>query len=118
MAEASEDPRKRFARLEQEIARAKRCLAVLRHDGERHFIDDQPVHPEVAGVLEEIVRQSDELTELRAMSSGSSEVNRAFTTQEVDDQHRKLDVLEERIQRLTVLLDDDPHKHERHFIDG
>jgi hypothetical protein len=118
MAGTDEDPGARFARLEKEITRAKRSLAALRHDGERHFIDDQPVQPEVEGVLKDIVRHGDELTDLRAMSSGSVEVNRAFTAQEVDDQHRTLDVLEERIQRLTVLLEDDPHKHERHFIDG
>jgi hypothetical protein len=118
MAGANEDPGKRFARLEKEIARARRCLAGLRHEGERHFIDDQPVHDEVPGVLDDIVRCSDELAELRTMSSGSGAVNRAFTAEEVDDQHQQLDVLEARIQRLSVLLDDDPHKHERHFIDG
>jgi hypothetical protein len=118
MAARNEDPGARFARLDREIAQARRRLAVLRHEGERHFIDDQPVHPDVPGVLQEIVRHSDELTELRAMSAGSGEVNRAFTAEEVDTQHEKLDVLETRIQHLTVLLEDDPHKHERHFIDG
>jgi hypothetical protein len=118
MAGTSEDPGKRFARLEREIARARRQLAVLRHEGERHFIDDQPVHPEVPGVLQEIVREGDELTELRAMSTGSGAVNPAFSAEEVDDQHQRLDVLEARIQRLSTLLDDDPHKHERHFVDG
>jgi hypothetical protein len=118
MAGTSEEAAKRFARLEREITRARRQLAVLRHEGERHFIDDQPVHPEVPGVLQDIVREGGELTELRTMSSGSGAVNRAFTSEEVDDQHRRLDVLEERIQRLSTLLGDDPHKHERHFIDG
>ncbi len=118
MAAAQEDPSRRLARLEQEIARARRHLAALRHEGERHFIDDRPVHPEVGTVLVEIVRQGDELVELRAMATGSSDVNRAFTEAELDDQHRALDALEERIKRLEALLEDDPHKHERHFIDG
>ena len=118
MAGANEDPGTRFARLEREIARARRCLATLRHEGERHFIDDQPVNPEVAGVLHDIVRCDEELVELRSMASGSTAVNRSFSTEEVDTQHRQLDVLEERIQRLSTLLEDDPHKHERHFIDG
>ncbi len=118
MAGAQEDPGQRFARLDKEIARARRHLAALRHEGERHFIDDNPVRPEVPGVLQDIVCQSDELAELRAMSSGSGAVNRAFSAAEVDDQHRRLDALEEQIQRLGTLLEDDPHKHERHFIDG
>jgi len=117
MAEAKEDPGRRFARLEQEIGRAKRHLAALRHEGERHFIDDRPVRPEVGTVLVEIVRNGDELAELRAMASGSGDVNRAYTQAEVDEQHRALDALEERIKRLETLLEDDPHKHERHFID-
>jgi predicted AAA+ superfamily ATPase len=118
MAETTEEPSQRFARLEREIAQARRRLAGLRHEGERHFIDDQPVHPEVPGVLEDIVRRGDELDQLRQMSSGSHAVNRASTAAEADEQHRQLDVLEERIQRLSILLNDDPHKHERHFIDG
>jgi hypothetical protein len=118
MAGTSEDPRERFARLEEEIRRARRRFAALRHEGERHFIDDQPVDPEVASVLQQIVRDGDELAHLRAIGSGSVAVNRAYSAEEVDEHHQRLDVLEERIRRLTVLLEDDPHKHERHFIDG
>jgi len=118
MAGANEDPAARFARLEREIARARRCLSALRHEGERHFIDGEPVHPEVPGVLHDIVHCDEELVELRARASGSTAVNRSFTAEEADAQHRQLDVLEARIQRLSVLLDDDPHKHERHLIDG
>jgi hypothetical protein len=118
MAATGEDPGKRFARLEREITQARRKLAALRHEGERHFIDDQPVHPDVPGVLQDIVREGDELTELRAMSSGSGAVNRSFSAEEVDEQHRRLDGLEVRIQELSTLLEDDPHKHEQHFIDG
>ncbi|HVM66070.1 MAG TPA: hypothetical protein VMU14_14485 [Acidimicrobiales bacterium] len=118
MAATGDDPGERFARLEREIELARRKLAALRHEGERHFIDDEPVHPEVPGVLKDIVRESDELVELRSMGSGSDAVNRSFSAEETDAQHEKLDVLEARIQHLTVLLEDDPHKHERHFIDG
>jgi hypothetical protein len=118
MAAAGDDPGDRFARLEREIQQARRKLAALRHEGERHFIDDDPVHPDVPGVLQDIVRESDELVELRSMGSGSDAVNRSFSAEEADAQHEKLDVLEARIQHLTVLLEDDPHKHERHFIDG
>jgi hypothetical protein len=107
------DPGIRFARLEAEIARARRQLAALRHEGERHFIDDQPVHPEVPGVLHDIVNHSDELSRLR-----KSPVNKAFSSAELDDQHRHLNDLESRIQRLAELTGDDPHTHERHFIDG
>jgi hypothetical protein len=115
---SDEDPGARFARLDREITQAKRKLAGLRHDGERHFIDDQPVHPDVPGVLQDIVKEGDELTELRARSSGSEAVNLSFSALEIDEQHRRLDVLEARIQHLNTVLDDDPHKHQQHFIDG
>jgi hypothetical protein len=115
---AKEDPGTRFARLSAEIAKARRQLAALRHEGERHFIDDQPVHPDVPGVLEQIVSTGDELAALQAMSSGSSDVNPALNKGALDDQHQRLDQLEARIQTLSQLYGDDPHKHERHFIDG
>ena len=115
---AGADPGIRFARIEIEIVRARRQLAALRHEGERHFIDDQPVHPEVPGVLHDIVNRSDELSRLRATAPGTSAVNKAFSSAELDEQHRHLDDLEARISRLAELTGDDPHKHERHFIDG
>jgi hypothetical protein len=115
---AGGDPGVRFARIEIEIVRARRLLAALRHEGERHFIDDQPVHPEVPGVLHDIVDRSDELSRLRSTAPGTSAVNRAFSSAELDEQHRHLDDLEARISRLAELTGDDPHKHERHFVDG
>jgi hypothetical protein len=114
----AEDPRSRFARLNAEIAKARRQLAALRHEGERHYIDDQPVDPEVPAVLRDIVAQGEELAALQSMSTGTSEVNRAFTTAELDDQHQRLDDLESRISKLNQLAGDDPHRHEQHFIDG
>jgi len=118
MERAVEDPQARFARLEREIAEARRRYAALRHDGERHFIDEEQVSADVAGTLRDIMHQSDELLALRSMTTGSTAVNRSFTAEEVDAQHRQLDALEERIQHLATILGDDPHSHERHFIDG
>ena len=118
-AATAEDPQARFGRLEAQIAKARRQLASLRHDGERHFIDQEAVHPEVPGLLEEVVRRGGELEHLRAMASGSHAVNPAVgKPQTTDDDHRRLDDLEARITRLNELSGDDPHKHERHFIDG
>jgi len=114
----AEDPRSRFARLSAEIAKARRQLAALRHEGERHYIDDKPVDPDVPDALRDIVAQSDELAALQTMSSGTSDVNRAFTAAQLDDQHQRLDQLESRIQTLSQRAGDDPHKHEQHFIDG
>jgi len=115
-AGTTEDPRARFARLEAEIAKAHRHLASLRHEGERHFIDEEPVHPEVPGLLEEVVRRSRELEHLRGSGPGSHAVNPAASSP--DDEHRRLADLEARIARLNQLVGDDPHTHERHFIDG
>ena len=114
----SEDPGTRLARLEAQIGKARRQLANLRHEGERHFVDDEPVHPEVPAVLADIVNKGDELARLRTMRTSSDVVNPAFSKVEIDDQHRHLDELEARIQRLGELCGDDPHTHERHFIDG
>jgi hypothetical protein len=114
----SEDPRSRFARLSAEIDKARRQFAALRHEGERHYIDDQPVDAEVPAVLRDIVAQSDELAALQSMSTGTTDVNRAFTSAEIDDQHQRLDDLETRISTLNRLAGDDPHRHEQHFIDG
>jgi len=130
----AEDPRVRFGRLEAQITKARRQLASLRHEGERHFIDDEPVHPEVPGLLEEVVRRGGELEHLREIASGSHEVNPALNpagggaagtatggpagTVRADEEHRRLDDLEARINRLNALCGDDPHAHERHFIDG
>ena len=114
----SEDPRSRFARLSAEIDKARRQFAALRHEGERHYIDDQPVDAEVPAVLRDIVAQSDELAALQSMSTGTTDVNRAFTSAEIDDQHQRLDDLETRISTLNRLAGDDPHRHEPHVIDG
>jgi hypothetical protein len=114
----AEEPRARFARLSAEIDKARRQFAALRHEGERHYIDDQPVNPEVPGVLRDIIAQSEELSALEAMSTGGSEVNPAFSKGEIDDQHQRLDDLESRINTLNQLAGDDPHRHEQHFIDG
>jgi hypothetical protein len=115
---ARADPGVRFALIEIEIVRARRKLAALRHEGERHFIDDQPVHPEVPGVLHDIVDRGDELSRVRSTGPGTTAVNKAFSRAELDEQHRHLDDLEARIARLAELTGDDPHKHERHFVDG
>jgi hypothetical protein len=121
-AATAEDPQARFGRLEAQIAKARRQLASLRHDGERHFIDQEAVHPEVPGLLEEVVRRGGELEHLRAAASGSHAVNPALTpaagTPAADEEHRRLDDLEARITRLNQLCGDDPHSHERHFIDS
>jgi hypothetical protein len=115
---AGDDLGARFARLDAQIAKARRQLARLRHEGGRHFIDDQPVDPEIASVLAEIINKGDEFARLRAMRTGTTAVNEAFSKAELDVQHRQLDELESRIRRLEHLLGDDPHKHDRHFIDG
>jgi hypothetical protein len=115
---SGDDPGTRLSRLEAQIAKARRQLASLRHDGERHFIDDGPVHPEVPSVLADIVNRGDELARLRSGGTGPAPVNPAFSTVELDDQHRRLDELQARIDRLAQLCGDDPHSHERHFIDG
>jgi hypothetical protein len=81
----SEDPRSRFARLSAEIDKARRQFAALRHEGERHYIDDQPVDAEVPAVLRDIVAQSDELAALQSMSTGTTDVNRALPRD--SDQH-------------------------------
>ena len=114
----AEDPRARFARLSAEIDKARRQLAALRHEGERHYIDDQPVDPQASALLRDIVAQGQELTALQSMSSGTTDVNRAFSTAELDDQHERLDALEARINALNQMAGDDPHRHEQHFIDG
>jgi hypothetical protein len=114
----AEDPRARFARLSAEIDKARRQLATLRHEGERHYIDDQPVDPETSALLRDVVAQGQELAALQSMSTGATDVNRAFTKAEVDDQHERLDALESRINTLNQRAGDDPHRHEQHFIDG
>ena len=38
-AGSAEGPAARFARIEAQIAKCRRQLASLRHEGERHFID-------------------------------------------------------------------------------
>jgi hypothetical protein len=115
-APSSEESAARMERLRGEISEARRRLATLRHEGERHFIDDQPVSPELTAALEGVVRKGDELAALRAMRTGEDTAVNLPLDQHIPDEH--LADLEGRIQRLRQVAGDDPHTHERHFIDG
>ena|SRR5579872_1420771 len=107
----------RLARIDAEIQACRRRLSKLRHEGERHFIDDQPVSPEVTAAIKDIVNRGDELARLRAMRSGTADANRAFSAP-TDEEHQHLEDLEAGITRLRKLFETDPHRTERHFIDG
>jgi hypothetical protein len=113
--DSAEDPGTRFARISGEIQRARRQLAALRHEGGRHFIDDAAVHPDVPAVLEDIVARGTEIEQLHALTTDATAVNPAFT--EDPAAAERLKQLEARIQTLSQLCED-PHKTERHFIDG
>jgi hypothetical protein len=111
-----DDSAARIERLRAEIAEARRRLGTLRHEGERHFIDDRPVSPEVTAALKGVVQKGDELEALRAMRSGDKTAVNPPLDHPVSDEH--LADLEARIHRLRQASGDDPHAHERHFIDG
>ena len=95
-----------IAALEAEIAEAERKLAVLRHDGERHFIDDVPVHPELPHALRRVV---DAGAHFRR-----AQVEHPPASSEAQDPLR---ALEEEIARCRELAAD-PHKNEPHFYPG
>lgn len=98
----------RLARIEEQIGQAKRRLATLRREGERHFIDDQPVDPTVTDALQQLIEEHERLNRLRA-ERASGQAPPPHTDNE-------LDALEARIRRLRE-AEQDPHRSERHFID-
>jgi hypothetical protein len=104
----NDDPGSRLAALDAEINEARRKLASLRHEGERHFIDDAPVDPELSRLLRDVVRSHEELSHLRANPATPGGVP-------TDQDHRRLAELEAQIESLRKLT---KPKDKRHFIDG
>ena len=103
----NDDPRGRLDTVAREIDDARSRLSRLRHEGERHFIDDAQVDPEVARLLADVVAAGERVEHLT--------VNRAGIQQLSDDDHQRLADIEQQISRLRELSGP---KDERHFIDG
>ena len=95
----------RLAEIDQEIGEARRRLSTLRHEGERHFIDDQPVDPSFTEALQGPVEEHDRLH--------PHEEEHAQTFAGEADQ---LAALEARIAQVRA-ASRDPHRDEQHFID-
>ncbi len=115
-ATSPDDPATRLARLESEIQEARRRLGALRHEGERHFIDDEPVHAEVPGLLADVVERYDRLQQLHR-ASPERHVNPPTSGAPAAPVDEGLSELEARIARLRQLAATDPHRAQRHFID-
>jgi hypothetical protein len=103
---AEEELAARMAALDAQIDEAQRKLASLRHVGERHFIDDAPVAPELAQALHDVVEAGERYRHSRAAIRATP-----------GQPDTPLVELEKRIARLRRLTEN-PHKTEQHFIDG
>ncbi len=113
----SDDPAARLARLDSEIQEARRRLGALRHEGERHFIDDQPVHAEVPDLLKEVIERYERLRGLHGGSTSERHLNPPLSAADAAQVDTGLAELEARIGRLRQLAATDPHRAQRHFID-